>query len=82
MKLIEKYNAIQKIGHTVDLPHAVWTALGTCKTMYIMGDQVQLGEGDFVKLEQAQEAVLYLADQLGLKLPAPKKGGQGAYVWR
>lgn len=75
MKLIEKYNAIQKIGHTVELPHAVWTALGTCKTMYIMGDQVQLGDGDFVSLERAREAVLYLADQLGLKIAPAKKGG-------
>ncbi len=72
MKLFEKYNAIQKIGFSVELPHAVWTALGSQKTLYVLGDQVQIGDGDFVSMEQAQEAVLYLAQELGLVLQ--KKG--------
>lgn len=65
--LIERYEAIQKIGTDIDIPHEVWTVLGgeeTDRTVSIMGTQICLG-CDYVSIEKARLAVAWYVAQLG-----------------
>ncbi len=65
-KFIDKYNAIQKIGHSVEVPHGVWTLFPgeNVHNLEVLGDQISLG-GDYYSLEKARAAIEWYVDQLG-----------------
>jgi hypothetical protein len=66
--LVEKFRAIQKIGHTVEIPWQVNRVLGSeHKKIEVAGDQVCIQE-DFVSLEEARDAVEWYVKQLGGKV--------------
>lgn len=63
MKFIDKYNKIQKIGCSVDVPWHVYRILGP-KKIFIIVDQVDLGE-DSCSLDEARKAIEFYVEQLG-----------------
>ena len=68
MRLIDKYNEVQKVGST-EVPHAVWTKLGLAKNIEIVGNQLSLAnDSDFCDLDEARNAVTWLVEQLGGKV--------------
>lgn len=73
--LIERYEAIQKIGCDVDVPFHVYRIIGD-KRISVLGDQVELGfDHDFVSLTEARAAVEWYVQQLGgtVKWPSDSK---------
>lgn len=65
MKLIERYEAVKKIGTEIEVPWVVWTAFGEkAKLITITGTDICLGE-DYKTLEQARAAIAWYVDQLG-----------------
>lgn len=62
--LIEKYNAIQAIGSSIETPYEVFCLFKDFKTMDVIGDQISFGE-DYVSLESARSAISFLVEQLG-----------------
>lgn len=70
--LIDKFNAIQKIGTEVNVPYEVWTVLGN-KQMSIMGNEISMSDnGDYSSLEKCKNAVEFYVNQLGGKVTWPK----------
>lgn len=65
--LIEKYKAIQAIGHTVQVPFSVKRAFQGDLELIIMGNQVSFGE-DYLYIEEAREVVQYFVEQMGGKV--------------
>lgn len=65
--LIEKYNAIQAIGSSIETPHEVFCLFKDFRTMDVVGDQISFGE-DYVSLEGARSVLDYLVQQLGGKV--------------
>lgn len=66
MTLMQRYLQIQKIGTEVTVPYEVWVCLHERPTsLHIIGEQVQLGYGDFVSIEQARAALNWYVTQLG-----------------
>lgn len=63
-KLIEKYNAIQKIGTKVNTPYEVYCLFKDLRTLEIFGDQISFGE-DYMSLQETRNAVQWIAEQLG-----------------
>lgn len=65
MTILERYNAIQKIGAEVTVPHEVWTCFGEKqKTISIAGTDISLGE-DFTSLERVRTAIEFYVKQFG-----------------
>jgi len=73
MKVIEKYNKIQEIGTTVELPWRVWTTFYATKTCVdLRGDHLSFG-GDFKTLQEVRESLEYLVGEFGGKVKWGKK---------
>lgn len=65
-RFIDRYNLIQNIGQSVEMPYDVWTTLGSePRQMYIMGDQIQIGDADFKSFSEVRESIEWLVRQLG-----------------
>lgn len=63
--LIQKYEAIQKIGTQVEVPFHVWALFGEKqKSISIVGSDISLGE-DYATLEGCRAGVQWYVEQLG-----------------
>jgi hypothetical protein len=66
--LIEKYDAIQEIGHSIERPWLVKSAFGgMCPDISVIGSDVSLGE-DYISVDRAQQAIEWYVTQLGGKV--------------
>lgn len=65
MTAIERYDAIQKIGTEVDVPHYAWTTfMPEYRSISIVGTDICLGE-DYKSIEQARAGIEFYVTQLG-----------------
>lgn len=64
--LLQKYQAIEKIGTRIEVPYHVWTILGGQKSLEIVGCEVCLGfDLDYANIPQARKAVEWYVTQFG-----------------
>jgi len=67
-RLIDKYNDIQKIGTTMDVPWEVWTVFYEKKIdIEIIGNDIYLGS-DYSPIDKVRNAIEWFATQLGGKV--------------
>lgn len=66
-RLIDKFNQIQSIGTNLKMPYEVKVRTGISQIL-IMGDQVCMGDTDFVSIEEARVALEMLVAEFGGKI--------------
>ena len=68
MRLIDKYNEVQKVGG-IEVPWQVMSCLGLAKHLLIVGDQISFAkDADFSTIEESRSATTWLVEQLGGKV--------------